>query len=234
MAKTDDRLQSVPELTRAAGAQISHKGEGDLVVAALQAGDRDTLTLCYSAYYREMVNQAMIYVHSRAAAEEVVQDTWTAVIESLPTFKGHCSIKTWVFRILVKKATRSWRRESRLAAIKRVLSPGVGGAPFDSAGSWASPPKRWSQTPEELLLLGEFRREFQTFVASLPSRQRQVFIATEIEGDPLEKICELLGITAGNGRILLHRARVAIHRWYASRIQGGAENIASSPKGFTS
>jgi len=72
--------------------------------------------------------------------------------------------------------------------------------------------------PEEMLISDEFRQQMNQFVASLPSRQRKVFVLRDIEGWPSEKVCESLGITAGNQRILLHRARVAIYRWYTSRV----------------
>ncbi len=179
----------------------------------------------YSRYYHEMVEVAVAYVHDRASAEDIVQDTWAAVIEGLGRFEGKCSFKTWVFRILANKAKKRHRRDSRLSAIKRLLGVGATGDPpscFDSRGSWAKPVERWLESPEQTLLSKELHREMDKFMASLPVRQCQVFVLRDVEGWPAEKVCEKLGLSAGNQRVLLHRARTAIYRWCNSKIRKGA------------
>ena len=197
----------------------------DAVLAALRRGEPWALSSVYLRHYREMVDLARRYVHHPGAAEEVVQDTWAAVIEGIGRFEGKCSFKTWAFRILANKAKRRHRRESRLSAIKRLLGLGITverSSHFDSSGSWAKPPERWLETPEQMLLSKELRREMDRFLASLPARQRQVFVLRDVEGWSSEKVCESLGISAGNQRVLLHRARSAIYGWYTSRIRRGA------------
>jgi RNA polymerase sigma-70 factor (ECF subfamily) len=174
----------------------------------------------YSRYYREMVERAVAFLHDRASAEEVVQDTWAAIIEGIDGFKGNGSFKSWAFKILTNKAKRRFWRESRFSAIKSFFRSQSGSddhVPFDHSGSWVRPPARWQVAPEEMLISDEFRQEMKQFVASLPSRQRKVFVLRDIEGWSSERVCESLGISAGNQRILLHRARAAIYRWYTSR-----------------
>jgi len=225
MAESKRIPGSAHEHASGANASVQKEADEDALVALLRGGSADALALLYSRHYREMVNLARRFVHHPAAAEEIVQDTWTAIIEGIGKFEGKSSFKTWAFRILANKAKSRYRRESRYSAIKRLLGLRTSGdtpSRFDSSGSWAKPMERWLETPEQMLLSKEFQREMDEFLASLPARQRQVFVLRDVEGWSSEKVCESLGISAGNQRVLLHRARSAIYGWYTSRIRRDA------------
>ena len=73
-------------------------------------------------------------------------------------------------------------------------------------GHWAIMPARWP-TPEEGLLAGETREVIAAAIAALPPAQRTVIALRDVEGWSSEEVCEALEISAGNQRILLHRAR---------------------------
>ena len=165
-----------------------------------------------------MIRVAMAYVPSRAAAEEAVQETWIAVMRGIDGFEGRSSLKTWVFRILVNVAMRTGARERRsmpfsaLAAAEDTGEPSVDPDRFLPAdhelfpGHWAIMPARWP-TPEEGLLAGEIRGVVAGAIAELPEAQRTVIGLRDVEGWSSEEVCEALEISAGNQRILLHRAR---------------------------
>ena len=165
-----------------------------------------------------MVRVAMAYVPSRAAAEEAVQETWIAVLRGIDGFEGRSSLKTWIFRILTNVAMRSGARERRsvpfsaLAEAEDTGEPSVDPDRFLPAdhelfpGHWAIMPTRWP-TPEEGLLAGETREVIAAAIAELPVAQRTVIALRDVEGWSSEEVCEALEISAGNQRILLHRAR---------------------------
>jgi RNA polymerase sigma-70 factor (ECF subfamily) len=167
---------------------------------------------------RAMVRVAMAYVPNRAAAEEVVQETWIAVIRGIDGFEARSSLKTWIFRILTNVAMRAGARERRstpfsaLAAAEDTGEAAVNPDRFLPAdhelfpGHWAIMPARWP-TPEEGLLAGEAREVIATAIAELPAAQRTVIALRDVEGWSAEEVREALEITAGNQRILLHRAR---------------------------
>src|SRR5437660_6204771 len=73
--------------------------EQDLV-AALRAGDEQAFVTLVEHYRPTMIRLARVYTPDDAVAEEVVQETWLAVIQGLPRFEGRCALKTWIFRIL--------------------------------------------------------------------------------------------------------------------------------------
>ncbi len=163
-----------------------------------------------------MIHVAMAYVPSRAAAEEAVQETWIAVMRGISGFEGRSSLKTWIFRILTNVAMRSGARERRSVPFSALAEdtgePSVDPARFLPAdherfpGHWAVPPVRWP-TPEEGLLAGETREVITAAIAELAPAQRTVIALRDIEGWSSEEVSEALEISAGNQRVLLHRAR---------------------------
>jgi RNA polymerase sigma-70 factor (ECF subfamily) len=196
----------------------SPTADDDRLVAALRAGDPDAFATLLDRHEGAMVRVAMAYVPTRAAAEEVVQETWIAVMRGIDGFERRSSLKTWVFRILTNVAMRAGARERRsvpfsaLAERENTGEPSVDPARFLPAdherfpGHWAVMPARWP-TPEEGLLAGETREVIAAAIADLPAAQRTVIALRDVEGWSSDEVVEALEISPGNQRILLHRAR---------------------------
>jgi RNA polymerase sigma-70 factor, ECF subfamily len=209
---------------------IAHDGD-ERLVAALSRGDADAFAALVDRHSAAMIRVAMAYVPSRAAAEEAVQETWIAVMRGIDAFEGRSSLKTWIFRILTNLAMRSGSRERRsvpfsaLADAEDTGEPSVDPdrfLPADHAlfpGHWAVMPAAWP-TPEDGLLAGETREVISAAIAELPAAQRTVISLRDVEGWSSEEVCEALEISAGNQRILLHRARsrvrTAIEAYYGA------------------
>jgi RNA polymerase sigma-70 factor, ECF subfamily len=168
------------------------------------------------ASFRGLVNRlqplllrlARTYVRSEAIAEEVVQDTWLAVLEGLPGFAGRSSLKTWVVHILINRARTRGAREARVVPLSS-LAKGDDVAPsadhFNESGGWQSAPEPIS--PERLLDSKETRARVDAAIAALPEQQRLVIELRDVAGLESEEVCELLKLSANNQRVLLHRAR---------------------------
>ena len=191
------------------------------LVEGLRAGDEAAFAELIDRHSPAMVRVARTYVPSRAVAEEVVQETWIAVMRGIEGFEGRSSLKTWIFRILANVAMRRGERESRsvpfsaLAAAEDTSEPSVDPDRFLPAdhelvpGHWAVMPARWP-TPEEGLLAGETRDVIARAIEELPKAQRTVIALRDVEGWSSEEVCDALEITAGNQRVLLHRARSTV------------------------
>jgi RNA polymerase sigma-70 factor, ECF subfamily len=205
------------------------------LVAALCRGDTDAFATVVDLHSPAMVRVAMAYVPTRAAAEEAVQETWIAVMRGIDGFEGRSSLKTWIFRILTNVAMRSGARERRsvpfsaLAAAEDTGEPSVDPDRFLPAhhelfpGHWAIMPTRWPM-PEEGLLAGEIRGVIAAAIAELPVAQRTVIALRDVEGWSSDEVCEALEISAGNQRILLHRARSRVRNAIES-YHGAVEEI---------
>ena len=157
-----------------------------------------------------------MYVKDRAAAEEVVQETWLAVLQGIDRFEGRSSLKTWIFRILSNRAKTRGQRESRTVPFSAVAAadeaagePSVEperffGRDSETPFAWAAPPVGW---PEDKVLAREALDVVRMAIDALPDAQREVIRLRDVEGWTPMEVAEALEITDGNQRVLLHRAR---------------------------
>jgi len=185
----------------------------DVLLERLRTGDEDAFATLLDGWSGGMLRLARSFVSTEESAAEVVQETWLAVIEGIDRFEGRSSLKTWVYRILTNTAKRRGVREYKVVPMSSVddSGPTVDPSRFRPAGDpfpghWWDFPAAWP-SPEQGLLSGEVRAYLTEALAELPERQRVVVVLRDIEGCPYDEVCELLGITPANQRVLLHRAR---------------------------
>jgi RNA polymerase sigma-70 factor (ECF subfamily) len=200
------------------------------VLAQLRAGDQTAFRELVTRNQAAMVRFASGFVPSTAVAEEVVQDTWIAVIRGIDGFEGRSTLRTWIFRILANQARTRGARERRTVPASSLADeladasqPSVDVERFagpPGRGLWAQPPARWSDQPEERLLVGATFDRFAATAAALPENQRRVLVLRDVEGWTSEEVCELLGLTEGNQRVLLHRARSKLRSLLESELGG--------------
>jgi RNA polymerase sigma-70 factor (ECF subfamily) len=182
-------------------------------VEALRAGDEATFERLVREYSPAMLRVAQLYVGSRAAAEEVVQDTWIGVLNGIGRFEGRSSLKTWIFRILTNIAKTRGQREGRSVPFSALGSgddQAVDPDRFAQDGQWASPPRSFG--PEERLLGRETLDVVERAIAALPPSQAIVITMRDVEGFGAEETRNVLGISETNQRVLLHRARAKVRQ----------------------
>jgi RNA polymerase sigma-70 factor, ECF subfamily len=205
------------------------------VVEALRARDEVAFTMLVEDWSPAMLRVARIYVPTRAIAEEVVQDTWIAVLRGIDRFEGRSSLRTWVFRILTNTAKTRGERERRtvpLSALEdplrvpeRAVSPDRFLDPDHPRypGHWASPPASWSEQPEEKLLGAETRAVIDAAIAHLPPAQRAVITLRDVQGWDSDDVCNVLGVSETNQRVLLHRARARVRQALEEYLDAGTD-----------
>jgi RNA polymerase sigma-70 factor (ECF subfamily) len=183
------------------------------LLAALRSGDEQAFAGLIDRYQASMLRVARSYVATREAAEDVVQETWLAVIKGLDSFEGRSSLKTWVFRILVNRARTRGQREARsqpFSAIAGRDEPTVDPARFYDTGRWAgfwSAPPTLHSPAEQQVIASEAGQQILAAIGQLPDSQRIVITLRDIEGLSASEVCDLLDISEANQRVLLHRAR---------------------------
>ena len=199
--------------------------QGDLCVR-LQAGDEEAFRLLVRRHQASLVSVAQTFVRNRATAEEVVQDTWLAVIEGLDGFEQRSSLKNWIFAILVNKARSRAVRDGRMVPVADFDQeasedePVVDPARFDASGSWTSLPTPWDEvTPERIVGGRQMLAHVRDAIDQLPPAQRSVLLLREVENLEPSEVSALLGISDGNQRVMLHRARARV-RDYMEQLLG--------------
>jgi RNA polymerase sigma-70 factor (ECF subfamily) len=162
------------------------------VVAALRRGDEAAFTDLVNAYSNSLLRLAMDFCRTRSVAEEVVQETWLAVLNGIDRFEGRSTLKTWIFRILVNKAKTRGVREARSVPFsslenrdddeRAVPEERFRGSDNQWAGHWASPPRPLEGIPEDKLLGREAREHIAAALTKLPESQRIVVTLRDIAG----------------------------------------------------
>ncbi|NBH06964.1 sigma-70 family RNA polymerase sigma factor [Amycolatopsis sp. SID8362] len=204
----------------------------DELVAALGRGDDAAFAAVLDAWSASMLRLARSFVSTHASAEEVVQETWLAVLKGLGAFEGRSAFKTWVYRILVNTAKKRGLAERRSVPWTSLLprdedhGPTVDPARFQGAGGaypghWRETPAAWP-SPEDTALNLEIRRVITTALDELPARQRAVLSLRDVGDHTAEEVCAMLRISAANQRVLLHRARAAVRERLAEYLGTGA------------
>ena len=162
----------------------------------------------------------MTYVGDRGVAEDVVQESWLTCLRSLDRFEGRSSLKTWLFGILVNVARSRRRKESRIlpfAALWRrdesdSRRPTVDPSRFGRDGMWRDGPQSWDNLPESKVLGEETLQHVRAAIDALPAKQREVILLRDVAGFGAGEVSSLLGISAANERVRLHRARAAVRQ----------------------
>lgn len=185
----------------------------------LRQGDADAYRSLIRRFHGSLVGIAASIIGSRAQAEEVVQDTWLAVFSNIGRFEGRSSLVTWLFSIVLNRARTRASREGRLVGLAALMDgtpPHERGVPvtaFKPDGHWVEVPRLWDEIDPERIVGGrQLWDHVQDVIERLPSGQRAVIILRDMEGREAEEACELLGISAENQRVLLHRARSRIRQ----------------------
>lgn len=191
------------------------------LIAALRDGSEAAFVELVDAHTAAMLRLAGGYVHSREIAEEVVQETWIALLKGLHSFEGRSSLRTWLFTILINIAKTRGMRERRNADVEVLAYTGGTVDPARFRGTDDPYPGHWlpqevpapfPDTPEGSVLGAELLALTRRELERLPERQRVVVTMRDLLGLDSDEVCELLDISVANQRVLLHRGRAALRQ----------------------
>ena len=192
---------------------------GDALVAGLRAGDDTAFLTLIRRHQASMLRIARVYVASHASAEDVVQETWLAVLRGVDRFDGRSSLTTWLYRILINRAKTAGERDRRCVPDSQfalhqhdgsepaVAAESVVDAPCPLWHHWKQPPLPWEQVIEDGLVTSEAVGVVGAAINDLPPAQRLVVTLRDVECRTAREVCGVLGLSATNQRVILHRAR---------------------------
>jgi RNA polymerase sigma-70 factor (ECF subfamily) len=186
----------------------------------LRAGHERAFVALVERYNGSMLRLALSFVPSRAVAEEVVQDTWLAVLRGLAGFEGRSSLRTWMFTILVNRARTTGSREQRTIPVADA-GPVVDASRFGPDGAWSAPPENWIEEAENRVEAGKLASLLRSAMDGLPARQREVVLLRDVEGMSGAEVCAVLAISEANQRVLLHRGRGKLRQALESELGSG-------------
>jgi RNA polymerase sigma-70 factor (ECF subfamily) len=198
-------------------------GGSDGEVEALRAGDEATFRRVVAREHPTLFRVARAHVHDDATAADVVQETWLAAIRGLDGFEGRSSLRSWLIGIVLNQARRRAARDARVQPMAELSGgpvEGPGGWPGGRfrgpndrwPGHWAVAPADWSTLPETRLASNEVMAVARAAIDGLPPRQRTVVVLRDVLGWTSGEVREVLDLSDGNERVLLHRGRSTVRR----------------------
>ena len=186
----------------------------------LRGGDEQAFVALVERYNGSMLRLALSFVPSRAVAEEVVQDTWLAVLRGLSAFEGRSSLQTWMFTILVNRARTTGAREQRTIPVADA-GPVVDASRFGPDGAWSAPPEHWIEEAEDRIEAGKLTHLLRSAMDGLPPRQREVVLLRDVQEMSSADVCSILAISEANQRVLLHRGRGKLRQVLETQLGSG-------------
>ena len=190
----------------------------ETILGRLRAGDEAIFARLLDAWSSGLLRAARAYVGTHETAEDVVQDTWLAVLRGIDRFEARSSLRTWVYKIMINIAKTRGVRDRRTVPLTDLTlddGPTVDPDRFQGPdgrypGHWRTFPTAWPVDVETQVETGEMRARIHAAIGELPDRQRIVITMRDIEGYDAEDVCATLELSATNQRVLLHRARAAV------------------------
>jgi RNA polymerase sigma-70 factor (ECF subfamily) len=200
-----------------------HAHETSEELAKLRAGNEQAFSALVDRLHRSLLRLAETFVGRGAAAEEVVQEAWLAALEGLERFEGRSSIKTWIGGIVVNRARTRRGKDAREIPMAPAEDESMVDPSHFRLGFWSAPP-RWDPAPDDLLERRRARDIIVEEIDRLPPGQRAVVTLREMEEWTSEEVCNVLGLSETNQRVLLHRARARLRMALEKRL--GKEPLA--------
>jgi RNA polymerase sigma-70 factor, ECF subfamily len=204
------------------GTRQGQSADESALVAALREGDEQVFAQLVDRHTPAMLRAARGYVRSHEIAEEVVQETWIALIKGISKFEGRSSLRTWLFTVMINIAKQRGIRERRDADAEIAAYTGGTVDPALFRGpdeewpgdwkNWKEYPRAFPETPEGSVLADELVAVARAELDRLPDRQRMVVTLRDMLGFDSSEVCEMLDISVANQRVLLHRGRAAVRQ----------------------
>jgi RNA polymerase sigma-70 factor (ECF subfamily) len=160
-----------------------------------------------------LLRHARFAVHDDSLAEDLVQDTLIDVLEQHGTRRGEASLATWATAILKHKVADWYRSPHRKRMVQfqfddADLGDAVDGL-YDASGAYTEAVPAWQQ-PDNHTEQRQMMTVLERCLSCLPRQTGRVFMMREWLGFETPEICQRVGVSADNCRMILHRARMAL------------------------
>lgn len=173
-------------------------------LSALQAGDPAAFEQLFEAYADRLYRLAFGLLGDPAAAEDVVQEAFLAVVKGIGSFEGRASLGTWLYRVAYNASIDRLRHKPE--------EPLPADEPDEELETAVLPRAfvDWDLTPEQMLANAEVRQHLEQAIRTLPAGLQAVFLLRDVEGLSTEQAAEALGLSISATKVRLHRARLSL------------------------
>ena len=178
-------------------------------------GEKEAFYELVQPYERAVYTAAMSILNSQADAEEVAQEAVLKAFSNLARFRGESKFSTWLVQITINEARLKLRRDRR-HLYESVDEPG----PDEEGDYFPKDYADWREIPSEALQRKELRAALKRAMAVLPQKYREVLVLRDVQHLSIEETAQVLGISAGNVKTRLLRARLQMRDALAPGFDG--------------
>lgn len=173
---------------------------------------------------------ALVRVHNRDAAEELVQESLLAALTARHSFRGKCTERSWLTAILKRKVIDWLRADVRRRARQEPLPDKWADSQFTRVGKWKKKSDEWSaDDPGFEMTSADFRETLSACLEKLPPRVRQAYVLKHLDEQSADEVCKAVDVSASNLWVMLHRARLRL--WRCLAVNWFGEDIAPNSEG---
>lgn len=199
---------------------MADDGDAELIDRVI-ARDREAIRRLVENNQAWLLRLARTVAKDPELARDVVQDGWIAIFRALGTFERRSSLRTWMARIVINRAMTLAGRAARSVHFDAAAED-TGSSRFGPSGFWREPPPSWrSRGADELLARRQLRELALRAIDDLQEGQRIVVTLRDLEGWESYEVCNALGISESNQRVLLHRGRSAVRAALEKTMESG-------------
>ena len=171
------------------------------LVEALKNKQQSAFKLLVARYQNMVFNTVLGMLQNREEAEDVAQEVFIQVYQSVQQFKGECKLSTWLYRISISKALDWQRRKGRKKRFALMASLfGLHDEVAENLAPDFMHPGIVLENKERAAIL------FKA-LAQLPQNQRIAFVLNKVEGQSYQEVADVMKVSVGAVESYMHRAK---------------------------
>jgi RNA polymerase sigma-70 factor (ECF subfamily) len=208
--------KSVSEGSVPAGASKPYLNSNEAeLIRRVCNGEKEVFYALVQPYERAVYTAAMSILNNQADAEEVAQEAVLKAFSNLAKFRGEAKFSTWLVQITINEARLKLRKDRR-HLYESVDEPQSG----EEGDYFPKDFADWREVPSEALQRKELRDALKKAMAELPRKYREVLVSRDIQHLSIEETSQVLGISVGNVKTRLLRARLQMRDALAPGFDG--------------
>jgi RNA polymerase sigma factor (sigma-70 family) len=175
-----------------------HKDE---IIASLKRGDNAAFRAVVGMHQKLVFNCAFKFLKNKEAAEDLTQEVFVEVYQSIHSFRGDAQLSTWIYRIAVTKCLNEIKHQQRRKRFALLVSL------FGDDGTERRVPAAESSNPELELEKKERAEILNKALSRLPDYQRTAYTLSKVEGMSYDEIAKVMNTSLTSVESLIHRAK---------------------------
>jgi len=181
------------------------------IINQIIKGNSNLFRLFIDRYQSMVFRTCMGFLHNKDDADDLTQEIFIQVYQSLPKFKGNSSISTWIYRIAINASLYKIRKTSKSNLFQRFET--LFGSEKNKELLF---PDTETENPENILINSEHRDWVQKALNSLPENQRTAIVLSKYDDLPQKEIAEIMNTTEGAVEALIQRAKANLREKLSS------------------